>query len=931
MPRSSGAGDLGGRAPRQLPHGDSPLYGRDVELALLSGLLDRATAGMGGARIVRGDPGIGKSRLLEAVVEQAQARSMNVHRTRGVQSEAHLPFAGLHQMLGALMPRLDELGVFQKRHLLAAFGLDEAASADRFRIALAALDLFTDAASDRPLLLVADDAQLLDAPTVDVLTFVARRLAADSIVVLFAVRGEAIADAGLDELPLTPLDAAASATLLRTHAPDLPAATEQRILREAAGNPLALVELPAATRSTDHDSGPGSDLVPLTARLERAFASRAEELPAENRMLLLAAAIDPTCELRVLLEATGSVVGQRLSVATVDAAAEAGLVELDATAHVRFRHPLMASAIYGAASFAERLRVHEALADALDHQPDKQIWHRASAAVGIDEPLSVELEHSAGRALLRGAPAMGVSTLRRSAELTADRARRSSLLLRAAELAGELGQRVVAAELASLADTAEIGPVEQARLAAVGEIVGLGDLSDAGRLRSLIEAAGRAHDAGARDVALDLLFRAASRCFWGGAEDELGAPISAAVDRTGIASDDPRRLAILAYAQPLTHGADVLRGLSDRATDRMDATEMRFLGSAALVLGDFPASSAHLADAAAAYRTEGRLGLLARSLGTRAWGQIWLGDWDQVLTDLDEAHRLAAETGEHVWAITAMTGKAMLAALRGDSESAEQTAVDVQAIPLLAGVRFILVAAQQTRGVAAMLAGRADEAFDHLIRLFDPTDATSHPSMSTWALADLADAALVAGRADAARSVLDRVERRASVLSSPMLQINVRYARAVLAHDDTAVPCFAAALAADLSAWPLSRSRLLLAHGIWLRRQRRNAEARSPLREARDRFDALGAGPWAQRAREELRATGEASRRAAAYARDRLTPQELQIASLAARGMTNREIGQHLYVSPRTVGSHLYRVFPKLDITSRSELAEALETAGDPQ
>ena len=489
MPRSAGAGDLGGRAPRQLPHGDSPLYGRDVELALLSGLLDRATAGMGGARIVRGDPGIGKSRLLEAVVEQAQARSMNVHRTRGVQSEAHLPFAGLHQMLGALMPRLDELGVFQKRHLLAAFGLEEAASADRFRIALAALDLFTDAASDRPLLLVADDAQLLDAPTVDVLTFVARRLAADPIVVLFAVRGEAIADAGLDELPLTPLDAAASARLLRTHAPDLPPATEQRILREAAGNPLALVELPAATRSTDHDSGPAPDLVPLTARLERAFASRVEELPEENRMLLLAAAIDPTCELRVLLEATGSVVGQRLSVATVDAAAEAGLVELDATAHVRFRHPLMASAIYGAASFAERLRVHEALADALDHQPDKQIWHRASAAVGIDEPLSVELEHSADRALLRGAPAMGVSTLRRAAELTADRARRSSLLLRAAELAGELGQRVVAAELASLADTAETGPVEQARLAAVGEIVGLGDLSDAGRLRSLIEAA----------------------------------------------------------------------------------------------------------------------------------------------------------------------------------------------------------------------------------------------------------------------------------------------------------------------------------------------------------------------------------------------------------------------------------------------------------
>jgi len=255
----------------------------------------------------------------------------------------------------------------------------------------------------------------------------------------------------------------------------------------------------------------------------------------------------------------------------------------------------------------------------------------------------------------------------------------------------------------------------------------------------------------------------------------------------------------------------------------------------------------------------------------------------------------------------------------------------VQAIPLLAGVRFILVATQQTRGVAALHAGRADEAFDHLIRMFDATDAMYHPSMSTWALADLADAALIAGRADAARSVLTRVERRASQLPSPMLRINVSYARAVLAQDDTAERHFDAALAADLSAWPLSRSRLLLARGIWLRRQRRNADARSPLREARDRFDAVGASPWAQRARDELRATGESSRRAASYARDRLTPQELQIAAMAARGMTNREIGQHLYLSHRTIGSHLYRVFPKLDITSRSQLAEALKTVGGPR
>ena len=905
----------------------SALFGRDVELALLSTMLDRAAMGTGGARIVRGDAGIGKSVLLEAVIERARAGSMTLYSTRGVPSEAHLPFAGLHQLLAPILPSLDELGAVQQRCLLLAFGLEEGESADPFRIALAALELLTNAASDGPLLIVADDAGLLDAPTIDVLTFVARRLAADPIVALFAVRGEAIADSGLDELRLAPLDDAAARALLRQHAPDLPPGAQERVLREAAGNPLALVELPASLRA----AGPPPDRLPLTARLERAFASRVEGLPAGTRVLLLAAAIDPSCGLLELLDAAGSVVGHPLSVEAIDAAAEVGLVVVDTTAHVHFRHPLMASAIHGAASFAERVRVHEALAEALDHQPDKQIWHRASAAVGIDEPLSSALEQAAGRALQRGAPAMGVSTLRRAAELTANPARRGSLLLRAAELAGELGQRAAAAELASLTDPADIGPVEQARLVAVGEIVALGDLSDAGRLRSLIDAADGAQDAGARDVAVDLLFRAASRCFWGGAEDATGGPISAALERTGIASDDPCRLAILAYGHPVTHGAEVLSRLADRAPDRTDATEMRFLGGAALVLGDFPSSSAHLADAAAAYRAEGRLGLLARTLGTRAWGQLFIGAWDQVHADLDEASRLAAETGEQFWAITATAGKAMLAALRGDSEAADRMAAEVQAIPLLTGVRFILVATQHTRGVAALLAGRADEAFDHLIRMFDPSNATYHPSMSTWALADLADAAVVAGRVDAACSVLDGVERRAAQLPSPMLQISVRYARAVLARDDTAELHFDAALAADLSTWTLSRSRLLLAYGIWLRRQRRNADARSPLREARDRFDAVGAGPWAQRAREELRASGESSRRAAAYARDRLTPQELQIAAMAARGMTNREIGQHLYLSHRTVGSHLYRVFPKLDITSRSQLAEALETAAGPR
>ena len=472
---------------------------------------------------------------------------MTVHSTRGVQSEAHLPFAGLHQLLAALLPRLDELGAVQQRHLLVAFGLEEAESADPFRIALAALELLTNAASDGPLLLVADDAQLLDAPTIDVLTFVARRLAADPIVALFAVRGEAITDSGLDELRLAPLDDAASAALLRT-ARTGSAAEHGGARPPGGGGQPARARGASGGAAIDRSRtlGPPPDLLPLTARLERAFAARVDELPAETRALLLAAAIDPSCGLRELLRAAGSVVGHALSVEAIDAAAEVGLVDVDATAHVHFRHPLMASAIHGTASFAERVRVHEALADALDHQLDKQLWHRASAAVGIDESLSGELEQSAARALQRGAPAMGVSRLRRAAELTADPARRGSLLLRAAELAGELGQRGVAAELASLADLADMGPVERARLVAVGEIVALGDLSDAGRLRSLIRGGGRG-------AATPVPETWPSTCSSGrrpGASGEAlrtrpelrSSPRSSA---PGSRSGDPRRLAIL--------------------------------------------------------------------------------------------------------------------------------------------------------------------------------------------------------------------------------------------------------------------------------------------------------------------------------------------------------------------------------------------------
>ena len=389
MSGDGSAEKAGHRAPHPRADRASVLLGRDAELVQLSALLDRATTGTGGVCVISGDAGIGKSSLLEVVVERARAGSMTVHSTRGALSESHLPFAGLHRLLAELLPFLNELGVVQQKNLRAAFGLEEGEFADPFQIALSALELLTSAAADGPLLVVADDAQLLDAPTVDVLTFVARRLAADAIVVLLAARGdEAIGGSGLEELHLTPLDGVASLALVRQQAPDLPPHTQERVLRMAAGNPLALVELPASMQAIDQDASLSSDLLPLSARLERTFASRMEGLSADTRAVLLAAAIDPSCGLQELLDAAGQVLGRPVSIEVIDAAVEVGLVEVDVTAHVRFRHPLMASAVHVSASFAERVRVHEALANTLPHKPDQQVWHRVSAALGTDEALS---------------------------------------------------------------------------------------------------------------------------------------------------------------------------------------------------------------------------------------------------------------------------------------------------------------------------------------------------------------------------------------------------------------------------------------------------------------------------------------------------------------------------------------------------------------
>src|SRR3954454_14564452 len=482
----------------------APVLGRIREQHLLTSLLDEV-ATHGRALVLRGEPGIGKSRLLAEAARTARDRDMAVLTTTGVQSEAHLPFAGLHQLLRPVRGRAAELPVVQRAALDAAFGLTHDVAPEHYRIAMAALDLVSEVAADGPVLLVAEDAQWLDRPTWDVLAFLARRIESDSIILLVATRdgyATAIGHSGLPELRLAGLDDAASAALIDEAAPELPLAVRTQILREASGNPLALLELPAVARGQEGEEWvPGA--LPLTERLEQAFAGRVAELPDVTRLVLLVAALNDGDALSEVLQAAGVIVGTSLAVDAAVPAAEAGIVELDLRT-LRFRHPLIRSAVAQHAGVADRRHAHEALAAVLQEQPDRRAWHRAALLTGEHEDVALELEEAGARARQRGAIAVAVSAMRRAAEL-GESERRSRRLLAAAGLAVEIGRPDVVEPLLRQVNQSELGDLERGRVTWVEETALTRPLGGTDRFTALIDAAGRAAAAGDHDLHVDLL------------------------------------------------------------------------------------------------------------------------------------------------------------------------------------------------------------------------------------------------------------------------------------------------------------------------------------------------------------------------------------------------------------------------------------------
>ncbi|MGW4464887.1 ATP-binding protein [Micromonospora sp. NPDC004704] len=916
---------------------DEVLFGRESEQARLTGELDRAPA-TGGALVLRGEAGVGKSSLLAATTSQAARRGMRILTTTGVQAEIEVPFAGLHRLLRTVLDGEREPAA--RDTVLAAVGMVDAPVGQPFRVALAVLDLLTTTtAAGQPVLLAVEDAQWLDRPSWDVLTFVARRLTSDPVVLVMAMRDGAecerrLASAGLPELRVEPLAEEPAVALLAYRAPGLSPALRARVLSEAGGNPLGLVELAVVAARFGPDALLPASL-PLTARVERTFTALVGELPPATRTLLLVAALDDGDGLDEILGATAGLETTPVTVADVQAAVTAGLVEVDDGFRIRFRHPLVRSAVRQAAGVARRRQVHAALAGQLAGQDDRRVRHRAAATIGADEQVARDLTAAADRAARRGAVASALTTMERAAQLSEDARERSDRLLRAAGYAVDLGDHPSVVRLVRDVEEQYLQPTDQARLSWLREAFLGGGWSGAAPLPAFVDIVDLMRRNGDTELALHSLVTLSVRSWWSNPDEQTRGMLLAAAERLDVPALDPRLVNVLAGIAPIERGAEALDRLSVLMR-RMDSDpgDLFLLGNAANAVGALGLATTFLASSVAGLRSQGRLGLLAVTLVNQAWTAAQLADIRLGLTAATEGRALSLETGQPRWAMTADLNRAHVEALRGNGETARELADEVERLLLPGGASPILGMVQLTRGVEALAAGRDADAYRHLYRIFDPADGAYHQYLRFSAFGHLADAGTRSGHHDQVAAILRTLQPIVAATRSPILRVTVAYAEAVLSAgadadgDAGTDEVFRARLGTDLSGWPFERARLQLAYGGWLRRRRRVAESRPLLREACAVFDALGVVPWADRARRELRAAGEASRRPVDW-QSLLTPQELQIAELAATGLSNPEIAERLFLSRRTVSTHLYRIYPKMGISSRGELGRAMFAPGE--
>jgi DNA-binding CsgD family transcriptional regulator len=908
----------------------APLLGRVDECTLLHALLADVRRGQSRSLVIWGEAGIGKTALLQHLLDSAS--DLTVVRATGVESEMELAFASLHQLCGPMLDRLPGLPTPQRQALEVVFGLSAGAAPDRFLVGLAVLSLLAVAADERPLLCVVDDAQWLDDASALTLAFVARRLLAEPVGIVFAARERSQGLHQVRDLEVRGLRSGDARALLRSALPvRLDARVRDRIVAETRGNPLALLQLPRILTTTELAGGSEAlDANGLAGRIEESFVHQLQVLSDDARRVVLLAAAEPLGDPLLLWRAA-----ERLAIApaVADEAEAEGLLAVGE--RVRFRHPLARSAVYRSATAAERRAVHRALAEATDRDadPDRRAWHLAAAAAGPDEQVAAELQRCAGRAHARGGLAAAAAFLQRAVALTRDPARRAQRALEAAQVSLQAGAFDPALSLVGTAEDGRLDALERARASLLRAEVAFASSRGRDAPALLLRAAERIDPLDpplARAAYLEAMSAAmfAARLAGPGS----GVRDVAAAVRAAPTAARERTVADLLlegwaalFAEGCTAAAPALQAALSQFGGAGAATyELHLLWlvtiTAPVVWDDArweTLSRLHVELA----RSSNALSELPLALNSRVYIHLFRGELETAETLVDEARVATDATGAGLtpW------GALALAALRGGEDDAVAALDAAEADATQRGEGIGLTVIAWARALLHNSLGIPDQAWAAARQAVEcPTNSAA----AAWAMVELIEAAAHAGEPQAAGEVAARFSEIAQAAGTDwVLGVDAR-SRALLAEGDDAEQLYHEALERlRRCRMRLDLARTHLLYGEWLRRGHRRVDARQQLRAASDQFASMGVQAFAERARRELLATGEIVRKRTNETRDELTAQERQIARLARDGLSNPEIGARLFLSPRTVEWHLHKVFAKLGVRSRRELEAALPSA----
>jgi DNA-binding CsgD family transcriptional regulator len=913
---------------RSTPANAQALLGRNAQCASLDGILDDARAGHGRVLVVRGEPGVGKSTLLDYVAEQAEG--CQIARAAGVEYEAELTLAGLQQLLGpSALDHSERLPAPQRDAIRVAFGMQQGPPPDRFLVGLATLGVLCDLADNRPLVCLVDDVQWLDQASIQVLAFIGRRLGAERFALIFAVREPSAVPEldGLPELVVEGLDDDDARHLLAWAVTGrLDEQVRDRIVAETRGNPLALLELPRSLTPAEIAGGFGlPDARTLSGRVQQSFVRRIESLPEDARHALFVAAAEPVGDVTLLLRALDTL---GIAADSIIPAENAGLIELGQ--RVRFPHPFVRSAAYRAATPEVRRRGHAALAEATDREsdPDRRAWHSAHAARTADEAVAVELERCASRAQARAGPEAAAAFLERAVELTPDPRLRGQRAFSAARAKLHAGALAGAEALLAVAALCPLDELELARVERLKATIAFAR-TRGGDTPALLSAAAQRLETldpeMAREAHLDALWAAVRSGRFAKAQGVVEAAEAAIAPMRGSSS---RAIDLMleglttrmgrGYAAALPVVARALDAFQREGFRQENITWCWLACQLAMDLWNDGACADIATGLSVVARERGALSSLPFALNYSAAHQLFAGRFDVAEQLIDEADRITAATGN----VRIADFSILLAAWRGDRDKTYQLRAALIPDATARGEGFGVEAAEWAAATLHVGRGEYADAVAAAQRAYDPDGL----GFNVWVLPELIEAAARNGDLDIARTAFEQLAERSSLSSSEWARGIEARSRALLADGQDAEDLYREAID------QLGRSRVVVHHaraqliyGEWLRREHRRVDARVQLKAAHAAFDAMGAHAFAERAQRELLATGETVRkRTADTATDALTPQEAQIARLAYEGLTNPEIGHQLFLSHRTVEWHLRKVFIKLGISSRRELASAL-------